>query len=187
MGTVVLPTVLYMSKVLAKLAVGLDSRPELVMQLLQLERDAEESTEKVTLVERTANVVREAFIKCLTDRSGTSGVNGRPEGRRVGIYLMLNLCLRLLFQVRYAASFWPSSCADQEHSVESFETPSKCLPVWERSRHLSRISLRRSESHTSTSWDGTCSRITSSIPHLLRSRNPTTNAIDRPSSKSATS
>ncbi|KAL4778973.1 hypothetical protein BJX76DRAFT_107694 [Aspergillus varians] len=98
-GIVVLPTVLYLSKVLAKLAMGLDRRPELVALLLRLEGGSDdESTEKVTLVEKSANVVREAFIKCLTDRSGTPGVHGKPEGKRVGIYLMANLCLKLLFQ-----------------------------------------------------------------------------------------
>ncbi|KAL3480852.1 hypothetical protein BJX99DRAFT_205382 [Aspergillus californicus] len=97
-GIVVLPTVLYLSKVLAKLAMGLDRRPELVAHLLREVGDQDESTEKVTLVEKSANVVREAFIKCLTDRSGTPGVHGKPEGKRVGIYLMANLCLKLLFQ-----------------------------------------------------------------------------------------
>lgn len=101
MGIVVLPTVLYLSKVLAKLAMGLDRRPELIAHLLRMEGRSgpEDSIERVTLVEQSANVVREAFIKCLTDRSGTPGVHGRPEGRRVGIYLMANLCLKLLFQV----------------------------------------------------------------------------------------
>lgn len=97
----VLPTVLYLSKVLAKLAMGLDRRPELIAHILRTEghADREENVEKVTLVEQSANVVREAFIKCLTDRSGTPGVHGKPEGKRVGIYLMANLCLKLLFQV----------------------------------------------------------------------------------------
>ena len=101
-GVIVLPTVLYLSKVLAKLAMGLDRRPELIAHLLRMEgrSNQDESIEKVTLVEKSANVVREAFIKCLTDRSGTPGVHGKPEGKRVGIYLMANLCLKLLFQVR---------------------------------------------------------------------------------------
>lgn len=100
-GVIVLPTVLYLSKVLAKLAMGLDRRPDLIAHILRLEGGAnqEESMEKVTLVEQSANVVREAFIKCLTDRSGTPGPNGKPEGKRIGIYLMANLCLKLLFQV----------------------------------------------------------------------------------------
>jgi hypothetical protein len=102
MGVIVLPTVLYLSKVLSKLAMGLDRRPELVAHLLRQEGrlDREEAAEKITLVEQSANVVREAFIKCLTDRSGTPGTHGKPEGRRVGIYLMANVCLKLLFQVR---------------------------------------------------------------------------------------
>lgn len=101
MGVTVLPTVLYLSKVLAKLAMGLDRRPDLIALLLRLEGRSgqDESIEKVTLVEKSANVVREAFIKCLTDRSGTPGVQGKPDGRRIGIYLMANLCLKLLFQV----------------------------------------------------------------------------------------
>lgn len=101
MGVIVLPTVLYLSKVLAKLAMGLDRRPELIAHILRMEgtMDNDESAEKVTLVEQSANVVREAFIKCLTDRTGTPGPQGKPEGRRVGIYLMANLCLKLLFQV----------------------------------------------------------------------------------------
>lgn len=106
-GVIVLPTVLYLSKVLAKLAMGLDRRPDLIAHILRLEGAAnqEESMEKVTLVEQSANVVREAFIKCLTDRSGTPGPNGKPEGKRIGIYLMANLCLKLLFQVSIIMRF----------------------------------------------------------------------------------
>ncbi|EEH50275.1 uncharacterized protein PADG_06354 [Paracoccidioides brasiliensis Pb18] len=98
MGVIVLPTVLYLSKVLAKLAIGLDRRPELVSHLMKEGSGSDEATEKVTLVEKSANVVREAFIKCLTDRSGLAGSQGKPEGKRVGIYLMANLCLKLLFK-----------------------------------------------------------------------------------------
>lgn len=99
MGVIVLPTALYLSKVLAKLAMGLDRRPELIAHILRGAMDGDENIEKVTLVEQSANVVREAFIKCLTDRTGTPGPQGKPEGKRVGIYLMANLCLKLLFQV----------------------------------------------------------------------------------------
>ncbi|OAX79884.1 hypothetical protein ACJ72_05794 [Emergomyces africanus] len=98
MGVIVLPTALYLSKVLAKLAIGLDRQPDLVSHLLKEGNGSDEATEKVTLVEKSANVVREAFIKCLTDRSGAAGTQGKPEGKRVGIYLMANLCLKLLFK-----------------------------------------------------------------------------------------
>lgn len=111
MGVIVLPTVLYLSKVLAKLALGLDRRPELIAHILQEgeDPDREGVTEKITLVEKSANVVREAFIKCLTDRSSASGMHGKPEGKRVGIYLMANLCLKLLFQVYLTQIDLPSA------------------------------------------------------------------------------
>lgn len=110
MGVILLPTALYLSKVLAKLAIGLDRRPELIAHLLRDNMGEEGATEKVTLVEKSANVVREAFIKCLTDRSGTPGIHGKPEGKRVGIYLMANLCLKLLFKVRSLTLICPVSC-----------------------------------------------------------------------------
>lgn len=103
-GLVVLPTVISLSQTLARLAIGLDKRPDLVAHLSQ--RDAqvggEEATERVTLVEGSANVIREAFKKCLSERSGPpNGIeNGKPEGRRIGIYITANLCLKLFFHCR---------------------------------------------------------------------------------------
>ncbi|KMU81298.1 COP9 signalosome complex subunit 12 [Coccidioides immitis RMSCC 3703] len=55
-GVILLPTVLYLCKVLAKFAIGLDRRPELIAHLLREGADAEGATEKVTLVEKSANV-----------------------------------------------------------------------------------------------------------------------------------
>lgn len=142
MGVILLPTVLYLSKVLAKLAIGLDRKPELIAHLLRegIGSAQDETAEKVTLVEKSANVVREAFIKCLTDRSGTPGTQGKPEGRRVGIYLMANLCLKLLFKVCFALHSNYTAPSRQNHpirsstnlypySAESYEMLNKCLPV----------------------------------------------------------
>ena len=100
-----LPTVISLSKTLARLAIDLDKRPELVAHLTQRNASAggDEATERVTLVESSANVIREGFKKCLSERSGPpSGVdvNGKPEGRRIGIYLTANLCLKLFFHCR---------------------------------------------------------------------------------------
>ncbi|KAL4865390.1 hypothetical protein BDV12DRAFT_200137 [Aspergillus spectabilis] len=139
-GIVVLPTVLYLSKVLAKLAMGLDRRPELVAHLLRLEGgpDQDESTEKVTLVEKSANVVREAFIKCLTDRSGTPGIHGKPEGKRVGIYLMANLCLKLLFQcgkLRNAEQMFASITA-QSPPLKHFPASQRVTYLYYLGRYL---------------------------------------------------
>lgn len=103
-GVIVLPTVISLSRTLARLAIGLDKRPELIEHLIRRESVVEsEATERVTLVESSANVIREAFKKCLSERSGPpSGIdsNGKPEGRRIGIYLMANLCLKLFFHCR---------------------------------------------------------------------------------------
>lgn len=102
---VVLPTVISLSRTLARLAIGLDKRPDLIAHLIRRESSVDnvEATERVTLVESSANVIREAFKKCLSERSGNaSGIdsNGKPEGRRIGIYLTANLCLKLFFHCK---------------------------------------------------------------------------------------
>lgn len=66
-------------------------------------QNGSEGAEKVTLVEDCANLIRDAFIKCLADKTGTSGMQGagrksRPENKRMGIYTTANLCLKLLLQ-----------------------------------------------------------------------------------------
>ncbi|KAK4690166.1 hypothetical protein P7C71_g6556, partial [Lecanoromycetidae sp. Uapishka_2] len=77
-GLVVLPTVISLSQTLARLAIGLDKRPDLTENLTRRESTAggDEAAERVTLVESSANVIREAFKKCLGERSGnTSGID----------------------------------------------------------------------------------------------------------------
>ncbi len=102
----VLPTVVALSKSLAALAIALDKRPELVAHLTKRESSTggnHGAGERVTLVENSANVIREAFKKCLSERSGNaSGLDssGKPEGRRIGIYLTANLCLKLFFHCK---------------------------------------------------------------------------------------
>ncbi|CAI7580221.1 unnamed protein product [Penicillium manginii] len=139
MGVVVLPTVLYLSKVLAKLAMGLDRRPELIAHILRMEGgNDQESIEKVTLVEKSANVVREAFIKCLTDRSGTPGPQAKPEGKRKGIYLMANLCLKLLFQcgkLRNAEQMF-SSISAQSPPLAHFPASQRVTYLYYLGRYL---------------------------------------------------
>ncbi|KAI4250872.1 MAG: hypothetical protein LQ352_005198 [Teloschistes flavicans] len=104
-GLIILPTVISLSRTLSRLAIGLDKRPDLVANLTSREATAgaEEAGERVTLAEGSANLIREAFKKCASERSGNvSGLdsNGRPEGRRIGIYLMANVCLKLFFHCR---------------------------------------------------------------------------------------
>ncbi|KAH8703074.1 hypothetical protein BGW36DRAFT_333671 [Talaromyces proteolyticus] len=94
MGAIVLRTVIYLSQVVAGLAMALENDPELLRKLRADE--PQDAFERSNLVEDAANVVREGFIKCLTDRVGTTGTKGRPEGKRAGVYLMVNQCLKLL-------------------------------------------------------------------------------------------
>ncbi|KAL9106887.1 MAG: hypothetical protein Q9227_008135 [Pyrenula ochraceoflavens] len=104
-GVVVLPFTLYIAKVLAKISLGIDRIPELAEKAKLRRKTADSSTpsEKVTFVEDCANLVRDAFIKCLADKTGTGGLAGagrrsRPENKRMGIYTTANLCLKLLLQ-----------------------------------------------------------------------------------------
>lgn len=102
MGFVVVPTIISISRTLARLSIGLDKRPDLVAQLRRRESiiGDGEATGKVTLVESSANAIREALKKCLAEKSGNAeGVdfNGKPIGRRTGIYILANLCLKLFY------------------------------------------------------------------------------------------
>lgn len=55
-----------------------------------------------SLVEGTAESIQRAFTMCLTERSANrNGMkDGKPEGKKMGIYSFANLVLKLLFQVR---------------------------------------------------------------------------------------
>lgn len=82
---------------LSRLAIGLDKQPQLITHLAKGSSD--EGGAKETLPERAANIVRGAFVTCLNDRY--SGVkDGKPEGKKLGIYKTANICLKILFQCR---------------------------------------------------------------------------------------
>lgn len=97
MGLVILPTVIACSRMLAALAIILDKRPDLIVAV---KSQGDDGGEKQTLGEKAVEIIRSAFVICLNDRTGTmSGVrDGRPDGKRVGIYKLANLCLKILFQ-----------------------------------------------------------------------------------------
>lgn len=82
----------------ARLAIGLDRRPELIAHLNKQASDDGGTSE--TLPERAANIVRQAFVTCLNDRSSAPSTFNRsaaPEGKKVGIYKLANICLKVLF------------------------------------------------------------------------------------------
>ncbi|KAI9706122.1 MAG: hypothetical protein M1836_005528 [Candelina mexicana] len=102
MGVVILPTVIAFSRTLARLTVGLDNRPELTAQWVRRQSVSagEDGESRLNIVEDTAEKIREGFKTCLNERTSGKGVSreGRPEGKKGGIYLMANLCLKLYFQ-----------------------------------------------------------------------------------------
>jgi hypothetical protein len=100
-GILVLPATIQISFSLTKLAMMLDKRPDLTSQLRKL-TSVDQDDNRKSLVEGTAESIQRAFTMCLTER-GTSrngvGNDGKPEGKKVGIYSFANLVLKLLFKV----------------------------------------------------------------------------------------
>ena len=96
-GILVLPTTIQLCTALATLAMTLDKRPDLTRRW----RAADDGEARKTLVEGTAESIQRAFTICLTERtSNRDGVkDGKPEGKKVGIYSFANLVLKLLFRV----------------------------------------------------------------------------------------
>jgi len=89
---------------LSRLAIGLDKQPHLIAHLVSKQTSGDDGGSRETLPERAANLLRQAFVTCLNDRSGPSpngvGRDGRPEGKKRGIYTIANLCLKILFACR---------------------------------------------------------------------------------------
>ncbi|TAQ86443.1 hypothetical protein B7494_g5229 [Chlorociboria aeruginascens] len=100
-GIIVLPTAIQLSAALSKLAMTLDKRPDLTQRLRKV-TNIDQGESRKTLVEGTAESIQRAFTMCLTERSSNrNGIrDGKPEGKKVGIYSFANLVLRLLFQCR---------------------------------------------------------------------------------------
>jgi nuclear mRNA export protein PCID2/THP1 len=135
-GVLILPTVLYLSRVLATIASGLGKRPDLVARLLSDRPATDDAGDRrvFNIVEDAANILRETFIKCLSDKSGSTGIGGRMttiQGRRVGIYKAGNLCFKLLLQCRKL-----SSATTMFVSIDSQSPPLSNYPASERVTYL---------------------------------------------------
>ncbi|MCJ1249300.1 hypothetical protein MMC30_006523 [Trapelia coarctata] len=135
MGIVVLPTVISLSRTLVRLAIGLDKRPELREDLrVRASRGVGEEVERVTLVESSANVIREAFKKCLGERDGNPrglDANGKPAGRRVGIYILSNLCMKIFFHTQKIRN-----CEQIFSNINDKSPPLSTFPASQRVTHL---------------------------------------------------
>lgn len=84
-GIIMLPTILEYSKLLARLAIGLDKQPDLIAHLLVSEEGSTSS-----LPELAAINLRPIMSICARDT--------KPNGKAVALYKMANLCMKILFQ-----------------------------------------------------------------------------------------
>ncbi|TKA83132.1 hypothetical protein B0A55_00890 [Friedmanniomyces simplex] len=103
LGHLMLPVVVADAKLVCRLAIGLDKQPELIAHLKRSGGGGgggDEGGARETLPERAANILRQAFVTCLNDRVSGLSSAGKPEGKKRGIYLIANLCLKILFQCR---------------------------------------------------------------------------------------
>lgn len=97
-GVVMVPIVLSFSRTLAFIATQLDRNPQLLRQRAQQTHDTTTNS-RTSFVEDAANVVRDAFIKCLAGSPGTPRTSRpQPDDKRIGIYLTANSTLKLLFR-----------------------------------------------------------------------------------------
>lgn len=110
---------------LSRLAIGLDKQPELIAHLKQNTTD--EGGNKETLPEKAANIVRQAFVQCLNDRF-SSVKDGKPEGKKAGVYKAANLCLKILFQCR--------KTRNAQQIVDNIDNQSPPLSVYPRSERV---------------------------------------------------
>ncbi|KIN08491.1 hypothetical protein OIDMADRAFT_109463 [Oidiodendron maius Zn] len=100
-GIIILPATIQLCFSLAKLAMTLDKRPDLTSRLRKV-ANVDQGESQKSLVEGTAESIQRAFTMCLTERSlnrNGIGKDGKPEGKKIGIYSFANLVLKLLFQV----------------------------------------------------------------------------------------
>ncbi|KAI9833732.1 MAG: hypothetical protein M1819_003465 [Sarea resinae] len=100
MGVIILPTVIAFSRTLTKLTIALHKKPELIAHLKQ-RQSSDEGGSRSTLVDTAADVLRDAFSACLNDRTASAsgvGPDGKPQGKKISIYVIANLCLKLYFE-----------------------------------------------------------------------------------------
>jgi nuclear mRNA export protein PCID2/THP1 len=99
LGYLILPTVISCARLVCRLAIGLDKQPQLIAHLKSQQAGSEDGGARETLPERAANILRQAFVTCLNDRTPVK-TGEKPEGRKRGIYIIANICLKILFQCR---------------------------------------------------------------------------------------
>jgi hypothetical protein len=122
---------MYYAKVFARVAIGLDKEPDKIAHLIT--QSADDDGQRESLPEKAANIVRQAFIICLNDRNTVPGgiLNGKPDGKKVGIYKMANTCLKILFQADK-----PESCQTIFNNITNSSPPIHIYPKSEQVMYL---------------------------------------------------
>ena len=162
---------------LARLAIGLDKKPELIAHLRTTSAEDSESSE--TLPERAANTIRVAFVDCLTDRAGVNSLGprrGGPEGKKVGIYKLANLCLKVLFSCRKTRNAEQASVLEFHERAVSMLTISRFSSTFTIYPHHWPLTPKRSESRISTTLVDFTSRTITSSALNWHCRQPMANA-----------
>jgi hypothetical protein len=105
-----LQTSMSLSETLARLTMTVHKRPDLARQLRAGDDDNRKS-----IAESSAEIIQKIFTSCLTDRSsGPLGSQGKPEGKKTGVYIFANLVLKLLFAVCFQPTEWKNFQAPQD-------------------------------------------------------------------------
>lgn len=128
----------------------LDKRPDLTSRLRKV-ANVDQGESRKSLVEGTAESIQRAFTMCLTERSSNRngvGKDGKPEGKKIGIYSFANLVLKLLFQVCLHSASRESILTT--YSVRRLAWLTSSLPTFPNTLLRWRSILLASELHTFT-------------------------------------
>ncbi|KAH9861632.1 hypothetical protein J1614_011384 [Plenodomus biglobosus] len=130
-GILMLPTIISYAHIFARVAVGLDKQPELIAHLIA--NSVDEEGQRESLPEKAANILRQAFTTCLNDKNvAPRGIkDGKPDGKKVGIYKMANICLKILLQADK-----PENCDFIFNLISKGSPPIDIYPAAERVTYL---------------------------------------------------
>lgn len=132
-GILVLPTLIGYAQIFARLAIALDRQPELAQVALAHSSVDQQNDKTESLAEKAANIVRPGFLTCLNDRITAPGgiKDGRPDGKKVGVYKLGNVCLKILFQSNKL-----DNCSMIFKNIEAASPPLRFYPAADRVTYL---------------------------------------------------
>lgn len=135
-GMLVLPTVISYAKLFSRVAIGLDRQPELISSSLLAATTSGDEGRSESLPERAANIIRNAFVTCLNYRNrdfpdGLDPATNKPIDKKIGIYALANICLKILFQSQKL-----ESCQTLFNNIQNSAPPLAIYPAAHRVTYL---------------------------------------------------